>query len=261
MALILATAIHITGILTRTIMIAKNFQLLRLLQLASPALPIGAYSYSEGLETLCDRGAIQNQEDLKHWLGQELQYGAIRIEAAVMLRAYRATQKKDGNSLKYWNNWLSATRETEELRLQSWQMGQSLLKLVSDMNGNSVEVADSDLTNLVASLPSFRGNSEGQGCNLAIAYGLTAAIWLIDEKLALIAYLHSWLANLVSAGVKLIPLGQTVGQQILFDFNAQIERSQDSLLMLADDEMESCSWGLAISSMTHETQYSRLFRS
>jgi urease accessory protein len=239
---------------------SQQIQLLRLLQLASPALPTGAYSYSEGLENLCDRGTIRNQADLRHWLEQELQYGAIRMEAAVMLRAYRAAEQNDPKTLLYWNNWLTATRDTLELRLQSWQMGQSLIKLVQDMNlaGDSMHHA---LTSLIEALPSFRENSEGQGCNLAIAYGLTASIWQIDENTALIGYLYSWLANLVSAGVKLIPLGQTVGQQILFDFNEQIDRGLDTLTHLTDDQMESCSWGVAIASMNHETQYSRLFRS
>nr|MBA2747410.1 urease accessory protein UreF [Tatlockia sp.] len=105
-------------------------QVLSLLQLVSPALPVGAYSYSEGLETLVEWGAISSNHSLKHWLEQELSYGAIRIEAAVMLRAYQATVSKDETTLSYWNTWLSAARETSELRASSWQMGQSLMHLL-----------------------------------------------------------------------------------------------------------------------------------
>lgn len=104
--------------------------LLCLLQLASPALPVGAYSYSEGLETLVNTGTIGNEQSLKHWLEQELRYGAIRLEAAVMVRAYQSAQLDDTQALGYWNNWLSALRETEELRQQSWQMGRSLIRLL-----------------------------------------------------------------------------------------------------------------------------------
>lgn len=119
--------------------------LLCLLQLASPALPVGAYSYSEGLETLVDTGKIDNETPLKQWLTQELRYGAIRIEAAVMLRAYQAAELGDTKVLVYWNNWLSAFRETEELRQQSWQMGRSLIRLFLELQ--SLEARSLHLVN------------------------------------------------------------------------------------------------------------------
>jgi urease accessory protein len=136
---------------------------------------------------------------------------------------------------------------------------------VRDMHLSSLDKLEDrmndDFVKLIDALPSFKEHSEGRGCNLAIAYGMTAVMWQIDENAALTGYLYSWLANLVSAGVKLIPLGQTVGQQILFGFNQKLDLVASLLLMLPDDEMESCSWGAAIASMNHETQYSRLFRS
>jgi urease accessory protein len=103
-------------------------------------------------------------------------------------------------------------------------------------------------------IPSFE-----EGCNFAIAFGLVAALWEIDESAALLAYLHSWAANLISAGVKLIPLGQTAGQQLLLKLGEEI--GQCSIAQLSDAELESCGWGIAIASMSHETLYSRLFRS
>lgn len=105
-------------------MLAEN-HLLCLLQLASPTLPVGAYSYSEGLETLVENGTIQDRATLQHWLESELRYGAIRLEGAVMVRAYRSVKTGDLKELSYWNSWLSAARETEELRASSWQMGRS----------------------------------------------------------------------------------------------------------------------------------------
>ncbi|MBL1173922.1 urease accessory protein UreF [Pantanalinema sp. GBBB05] len=223
----------------------QDAALLSLLQLASPALPIGAYSYSEGLETLVDQGIITNANQLNHWLTQELSYGAVRLEAAVMSRAYQATQHQNWTELNYWNSWLSATRESEELRRQSWQMGRSLLRLVQELSPNPI-------------VPPFHQADE---CNSAIVMGMVAADWQINLPSAVLGFLHSWTSNLIGAGVKLIPLGQTVGQQILVRLSPTIQTTAHTVLNLTQDELASCGWGLALASMTHETQYSRLFRS
>ncbi|MEM9164108.1 MAG: urease accessory UreF family protein, partial [Cyanobacteria bacterium P01_F01_bin.4] len=106
--------------------------LLRLLQLASPALPVGAFSYSEGLETLTYQGHLKTVADLEHWLTQELQYGAVRLEAAIALRAHRYS--KNPAQLRYWNQWLAAARETDELRQQSEQMGRALARLLAKLH-------------------------------------------------------------------------------------------------------------------------------
>lgn len=219
--------------------------LLHLLQLASPALPVGAYSYSEGIETLVDHGAIANESSLKHWLEAELKYGAIRIEAAVMIRAYQATLSGDVTGNSYWNHWLSAARETEELRQQSWQMGRSLMRLMLEIQPQ--------LANII--------NAVGSPCNFAIAFGIAAAHWKIDLSDALLGYLHSWATNLITAGIKLIPLGQTAGQQMLLKLHTNLINASEEILALEDDELSSCGWGLSLASMAHETQYTRLFRS
>ncbi|MFM6309432.1 MAG: urease accessory protein UreF, partial [Dolichospermum sp.] len=99
----------------------NNF--LAILQLASPALPVGAYGYSEGLEILVENGTITNIENLKFWLKSELIYGTIRLDAGIIIRAFHATKNDDFQALKHWNLWLSAARDTEELRAASWQMG------------------------------------------------------------------------------------------------------------------------------------------
>ena len=221
-----------------------NSALLKLLQLASPTLPIGAYSYSEGLETLVDAAQITSASSLDHWLRRELSYGAVRVEAAVMIRAHRAILAEDFSGLTDWNHWLSAARETEELRSQSWQMGRSLLRLAQDLQPN--EVTQRLLQ---------------EECNFAIAFGTIAAHWQIDEPSATLGYLYSWATNLISAGVKLIPLGQTAGQRLLLDLGEAFEQATPEILTLPDGELGSCGWGLALASMRHETLYSRLFRS
>jgi urease accessory protein len=220
-------------------------RLLHLLQISNSALPIGAYSYSEGLETLIERQIVKDINTLKSWLIQELKYGAIIIETAVMHRAYHATKQQDISNLKYWNNWLSAARDTEELRQQSWQMGYSLLRLIEQIEPNT--------SNLIQAC--------GNPCNYAVAFGAISAYWEIDLTAVTLAYLQSWALNLINAAVKLIPLGQTSGQKLLLDLNSNITIATTEILNLSDDELCSCGWGLSLASMNHETLYTRLFRS
>ncbi|MEG5035587.1 urease accessory protein UreF [Microcoleus sp. AT3-D2] len=228
-----------------------NNQLLSLLQLAFA--PVGAYSYSEGIESLVETGAIDSEITLRNWLENSLQFGAVRVEAAVVVRALRAAQIGDLTALNYWNAWATAAKETEELRLQSWQMGRTLVRLLLDLRSP----VPSKLTISVKDLVEFGGNP----CNFAIGFGIAAATWQIEEEAAVLGHLYSWAANLASAGVKLIPLGQTAGQQLLLDLQFQISCTAQEVLKLEDDELGSCSWGLGLASMAHETQYTRLFRS
>jgi urease accessory protein len=222
-----------------------NNQLLSILQLTSSSLPVGAYSYSEGLETLVETGVVANQTSLKNWLEAELIYGTIRLDGAVMVRAWQAAQVRDVNTLCQWNLWLSATRETTELRNSSWQMGRSLLQLLGKLQP--------DVLPLVKAVAS--------PCNYAIAFGIATAHWEISIQAALLGYLHSWATNLITAGIKLIPLGQTAGQELLLDLQELFSTTTIEIMALEDDELGCCSWGLSLASMQHEIQYTRLFRS
>ncbi|NEO66295.1 MAG: urease accessory protein UreF [Moorea sp. SIO4G2] len=237
--------------------------LLNLLQLASPVLPVGAYGYSEGLETLVDIGVIHNQTTLHQWLEHQLCYGAIRLEAYVMVRAYESYGKGDLDGLNYWNAWVSAAKETSELRSQSWQMGNSLMRLLLDLHPPSetiVETTDVTSEQNVICLQDV-ASAVGKPCNYAIAFGIGAAHWQIDITATVLGYLHSWASNVIGAGVKLIPLGQTVGQQLLLALNHRLTLTTEDVLTLADEKLSSCGWGLALASMAHQTQYTRLFRS
>jgi urease accessory protein len=220
-------------------------QLLRLLQLASPLLPVGGYSYSEGLESLILQGNVYDRSTLQTWIDRELQTGAIRIETAIMDRAYLASSQFDLERLNHWNNWITAARETEELRLQSWQMGGSLIKLALEL---TPEIQDSI-------------DSIEYPCHYAIAFGITAQSWQIDRSQAILAYLHSWATNQIGVGVKLIPLGQTAGQQILWQLQESIDLRSQANLVLDDEDLSAWSWGSSLASMQHESLYSRLFRS
>jgi urease accessory protein len=225
----------------------QDQQLLVLLQLASPSLPLGAYSYSEGLETLVEQGKITNPEALFSWLKLELQNGNIRLETAVMLRAYQAFLDCDIKRLIFWNHWLTASKESRELRQQSWQMGNSLMKLLLNLNShpNLMEIKE-HLT---------------IDCNYGIAFGIGAALWEIEPRWTVLGYLQSWVSNLVNTGIKLIPLGQTAGQGILYQLNNIIAEEAPKILALENHDLMSCSLGLGLASLQHETLYSRLFRS
>ena len=231
----------------------NDLSLLRLLQLASPALPVGAYSYSDGLEALVEAGVIHNPKSLWYWLEQELRYGAIRLEAAVMVRAYQSVISGDVEALGYWNAWVSAAKETAELRSQSWQMGNSLMRLLRDLPLPQITQTSMSLVDLAA--------AAGTPCNYAIAFGIASAHLQVDITASVLGYLHSWASNLIGAGVKLIPLGQTAGQQLLLELASNLSLTSQDILALKDEQLSSCGWGLALASMAHETQYTRLFQS
>jgi urease accessory protein len=218
---------------------------LAILQLASPALPVGAYSYSEGLEMLIEDGTITNVENLQDWLKSELLYGSIRLDAAIMLRGFYAVKSGDIQALKRWNLWLSAARDTEELRAASWQMGRSLMQLLGKLEPDILPVV----------------NAVGYPSNYAIAFAIACAHWDINIQACLLAYLHSWANNLITAGIKIIPLGQTAGQELLLSLQSLLTTTVGEILTMTDDDLGCCNWGLSLASMQHETQYTRLFRS
>ncbi|MCC5897493.1 MAG: urease accessory protein UreF [Phormidium sp. BM_Day4_Bin.17] len=225
--------------------------LLNLLQLTSPGLPLGAYNYSEGLETLVEQQQISDAAQLGSWLEMELQFGAIAVEGAILVRAYHALTHSDLDTLVYWNHWLTASRDSRELQQQSWQMGNSLLRLLTDLEEISPQLLD---------LATCR-RELAPNCNLAIAYALAVAHWKIPLEDAILGYLHSWSSNLIGAGVKLIPLGQTSGQRLIRQLHPVLEAGSQRLLSLGDEDLFACTWGASLASMQHETLYSRLFRS
>ena len=266
--------------------------LLHLLNLASPALPVGAYSYSDGLEALVARGAIATLPDLTDWLDRELANGSIRLDAAIMVRAWQATHDRDPARWLAWDRWLSAARETEELREQSRQMGRSLWRLLGDLLLTAEPVEPHHLvepTGEIALIPpidhadrpdptdraqkqalwqildrSLReaaSETTGPRCHFATAFGTAAALWQIDRDEAILAYLHAWATNVINSGIKLIPLGQTDGQRVLQGIYGSIGQAATAIDTLTDDNLEAWTWGLSLASMAHEVQYSRLFRS
>ncbi len=223
--------------------------LLGLFQLASSSLPVGAFGYSEGLEWLVESGQVRDQATLKAWILGELSRGAPFLDAALLVRIYRAGSAGDAEAVCHWNAWLSAVRETEELRVQSWQMGHALVNLLGVLEGPLLPLARP----LVTEPP--------WGCNFVTAFGLAAAGDELGLEETVLAYLYSWATNLVGAGVRLIPLGQTAGQLLLRQLGPALVNTLQASLELTDQDLHCCSWGLSLASMAHETQYTRLFRS
>lgn len=223
-------------------------QLLYLLQLADSALPLGSYSYSEGLESLINNQIISDEKTLHSWIINELKYGTIKMETAIMINAYECFINRKSAQLNYWNNWLSANKETWELRQQSWQMGNSLLKLIQ-----ALETSNQDIINLNQILE--------KPFNYSVIFGIVAANWELEKAKVILVYLKTWVTNTINAGIKLIPLGQTQGQKLLFNIFSFLNIISEEIISLKNSELVTCNWGLSLASMNHETQYSRLFRS
>ncbi|MBT9314764.1 urease accessory protein UreF [Leptothoe spongobia] len=217
--------------------------LLKLLQLTSPALPVGAFSYSEGLETLVMQGYLLDSATLYSWLVQELRYGGVRLDVAIATRAHHHYQNPE--QLRYWNDWLTASRDTAELRQQSWQMGRAFVRLGQKLHPELQ--------------PTF--TACGTPCNFSVAFGIIAAHWQIDIHTMALGYLQSWAANLIGAAIKLVPLGQTDGQMCLLQLIPELKTAAECIVQLQDDQLYVSGWGGAIASMHHETLYTRLFRS
>jgi len=198
----------------------------RLLQLASPTLPVGAYSYSGGLEAAAEAGIVKDAKSAERWIGDVLEFSVLRMEAPMLLRMIEEPSEE-------WNVQFLASRETAELRAETVQMGYSLNRLLPELGVEPCPYED----------PSFPA-----------AYAQAVRAWGIPARQALTAYLWAWLENQVMAAVKAVPLGQTDGQKMLLALGARLHE-------ISEEEPGNFAPGLAMLSSLHETQYSRLFRS
>ena len=223
--------------------VTNTGSLLRLLQLASPALPIGAYAYSQGLEQAVENGWINDEESTQNWLCGILSYAHAYLDIPVLIRLYNAWQNNDENSLAYWNAYLYAAREAKELQQEDDHLGKALARLLVDL-----DIANTDTFN------------QQQIC-FATSFSFAAQCWGIPLQATLNAYLWAWSENQVAAATKLIPLGQTAGQRILSQCMSVIEGTVATGLTVNEDNIGCSLPALAIASALHETQYSRLFRS
>ncbi|MGB2400288.1 MAG: urease accessory protein UreF [Porticoccaceae bacterium] len=221
-----------------------NLSELRLYQLISPSLPIGSFTYSQGLEWAIEAQWITDTPSLKHWLNSILEHSIVTLELPILLRLLSAFETSDEASVVRWTQWLLACRETAELRKEEQQRGAALARL---------------LPSLGVSIPENIAMHVAK-CQLT-GFALAAHQWGIDVHKLCYGYCWGWLENIVLAGVKLIPLGQTDGQKIMFELAEKIPSSVEKALSLKDFDIHSSTPALAIASSRHETQYTRLFRS
>ena len=225
-------------------------QLISLLHLASPALPIGGFSYSQGLEAAIDCGMVKDAATAEHWIRDNLLSVQAQCEAPVWLLLHRAWRQQDYASVSRWNDWFHVTRETSELRLETEQMGWSLAKLIAQMEWGDTALRDT-----------LRGLSP-----LCLPTAFTAACVALDIDACdgLAAYAFNWAENQVAAAIKAVPLGQVAGQQILRGLHRHVLDTVDEAARRADadpPQLSTFSPMLGLLSARHETQYSRLFRS
>ena len=220
--------------------------LIQLMWLASPALPIGGFSYSECLEAAVESARVATENDASAWLTDQLDLSLARSDLAVLAQAIPAWQAAEVSRIEALNAWVLQTRESSELRAQTEQMGRSLLEWLR----NHTTATPAQITLLADQQPTY-----------PIAFALAAASTEAPLRDCLLAYAFGWAENMVQAAIKSVPLGQSAGQRILSKLAAAIPAAVDHALTLPDTKRQAFSPMLAILSAQHEVQYSRLFRS
>ena len=220
--------------------------LIQLMWLASPALPIGGFSYSECLEAAVESARVATEKEANEWLLNQLHLSLARSDLAVVAQAVPAWQAGDHERIHSLNAWVLQTRESSELRAQTEQMGRSLLEWLRNHT-----TARTDQINTLAALQA----------TYPLAFALAASATQAPLRDCLLACAFGWAENMVQAAIKSVPLGQSAGQRILSALAAEIPSAVDHALSLGAHQLQAFSPMLAILSAQHEVQYSRLFRS
>ena len=221
-------------------------QLLRLLTWSSPAFPTGAFSYSHGLEYAVEEGLVTNAVQLQDWVGWIVRHGALNADAVLFAHAHRAAGAGDNAKLDEVAELAAAMRGTAETAMESLQQGASFFDTAQAVWPSKRMAAFLRRTGAKPALP------------VAVALASADTIPLPE---ALAAYLHAGAANLVSAGVRLIPLGQTDGQRSIAALEGAVTETVARAQATALDDLATAAPMVDWTSMRHETQYTRLFRS
>jgi urease accessory protein len=221
--------------------------LLELMWLASPALPVGGFSYSEGFEAAVETGAVANEPDATAWLLDQLQLVVARSELPVIAKAWAAWRRDDFVEIAGLNSWVLSSRESSEALQQTEQMGRSLARWLGQRDASGPQIAA-----LAALAPSP---------TWPVAFALAAVRSGAPRRESMLAFAFGWAENIVQAAVRSMPLGQSAGQRILAALAREIPAAVDHATRLRDSQRQAYAPMLAILSSQHETQYSRLFRS
>ena len=219
----------------------------RLFQLISPTLPVGAFAYSQGLEMAVEKQIVVDMDSSKTWLSGIIQNNLSFVDLPLLIRLQGGLHNQDAQSFNEWNDWLIAARETRELHLESTLMAQALLRLLTNLSSTK------DSRKIPDNLP--------KPLDWVSAFALACHLWQIELNDALAGFAWSWLENQVTAAIKLVPLGQTQGQQLLLELSTELETAITAAKNCSDDTLGRMSPMQVMLSAQHETQYSRLFRS
>lgn len=227
---------------------AAALPLARLLQLASPALPVGAYTYSQGLEWAVECGVVRDEATAGRWIGDLLAHGIGRYEAPLVVALMAAWSHGDRREIARLNAEFIASREAAELRAETVQMGFSMRRLLADLRDDALAPHGEALAAL-------------DEVAFPTAWAGIAAAWGIAVDAAVTAYLWSWAENQAMAALKAVPLGQAAGQRLLAALGAELPRIAAAAIALPEARWSNFAPAFAIACARHETQYSRLFRS
>ncbi|MGW8464493.1 urease accessory protein UreF [Pseudomonas sp. CLCA07] len=218
-----------------------------LLRLASPQLPIGGYSYSQGLEMVVDNGRVCDSDSARRWISDQLLLNLARFEAPLLLAHCTAAAEENWPTLLQRCEEHRASRETRELHQESRQMGYSLQQLL-----NGLPELDAPARAFLEQLPEP---------HLALGWALAARAWGISPLDALAAWLWSWLENQLAVLMKTLPLGQQAAQRLTSELLPLLQQAQQDATRINPEHYGSAAFGLSLACMAHERQYSRLFRS
>lgn len=218
--------------------------LVRLLQLASPALPIGAFAFSQGLEAVVEAGLVRDEASALEFLSGVLGDGLVRLELPVLVRLERAALESDADAALRWSEFLLASRESMERRQEDQHLGRALARLLGDQGvpGAAAWYTRPEVTH-------------------AALFALGGVHFGVPREALLLGYAFSWAENQVGALSRLVPLGQLAAQRVLAALGGLIPRACERALELDDMELGATLPGLALASALHETQYTRLFKS
>ena len=236
-----------TVILIMSIKMDNSVKLNRLLQLCSANLPVGGFSFSQGLEYAIEMGWVNNPETTFDWVNLNLNESIARTDLAVIKRLYRALEEGDLASFKSYNELLIACRESSELRLADVAMGKAIVRLLKNLEG-------------VDSEP-YENLFEQSDSSFVSIFALTAYLFKLDLISAQSGYCWTYLDNQIAAATKMVPLGQTQSQNLLFSLSEKVASAIEVANQIEDDEIGVSLPRLAMASAWHETQYTRLFRS
>ncbi|WP_336273510.1 urease accessory protein UreF [Vreelandella indica] len=232
---------------------SDELALLGLMQLVSPALPIGAFAFSQGLESAFELDWVRDEASLAEWLSGVLEDGLTRCELPVLARLHEAFNQADSSSIAAWDEWLSATRETAELAAEDSRLGASLKRLLGSLEllPNDQQMPSEDL--LTPLLPPQAG--------YVTLFAYTAHLRGVSVRQTLLGFAWAWLENQLAVACKALPLGHTAAQRVIEQLRPALVDAVNQALALEDDDLGPVLPGLALASALHETQYSRLFRS